>query len=414
MEVVAVVYGPGSVAPRRIFQAARRIGTEIVWVVPQPLANTPIVTVLERLGTVVTGEAADVGLCRELQRRLVAGVVTFSEDRILLTAELASQLNLRYQDAGSIRTVRSKIGQRKRFDAVGIPSPRFLRLEKEADWDLIATQLRFPVVVKPEVGTGSVDTTLVQSAATLGAARVSLPQIDPSRPFIAEEYLPGVELPHPWGDYVGVDILYQDGSPRYCAITGKFALAYPFRERGGYCGKYAVPEATLREVEALALAATAAFGFQDGFAGVEIKLAPEGLRVIEVNGRLGAWVDELARSSGFEELVEDALRVALGRQVPPRPANDFNISRSTARIPFAYTLHAPNGATALSGFNAAAARQIHGVTSVQPLTKIGEATKWQMGAKGAIAVLSGEAGSLDSLASVALEIEEQVFAQYVF
>ena len=62
----------------------------------------------------------------------------------------------------------------------------------------------------------------------------------------------------------------------------------------------------------LATAALRALGVRTGGFHTEIKLTPDGPRVIEVNGRLGGGVPEMLLQASGESLMRLSMRVALG------------------------------------------------------------------------------------------------------
>jgi biotin carboxylase len=105
-----------------------------------------------------------------------------------------------------------------------------------------------------------------------------------------------------------------DGST-HVAITGKFPLEPPFREQGGF---WPAPLPIEDETAILALVdrSLAALDIPVGITHTEVKLTPAGPRVIEVNGRLGGHIHDLAQRSAHLDLVRANALAALGRPVP--------------------------------------------------------------------------------------------------
>jgi biotin carboxylase len=95
------------------------------------------------------------------------------------------------------------------------------------------------------------------------------------------------------------------------AITGKFPLAPPFRETGNFWPP-AIDHGEAERIGSLATRALAALGVRSGITHTEIKLTPDGPRIIEVNGRLGGGIAELAQWAGGCDLITVAGRLALG------------------------------------------------------------------------------------------------------
>jgi biotin carboxylase len=97
----------------------------------------------------------------------------------------------------------------------------------------------------------------------------------------------------------------------HLAITGRFPLAPPFRETGFFIPATITGDQQ-SEVLGLAGETLRALGLQVGSAHTEIKLTSEGLRVIEVNGRIGGGVPDMLRLASGVEIVTLAMRAALG------------------------------------------------------------------------------------------------------
>ncbi len=131
---------------------------------------------------------------------------------------------------------------------------------------------------------------------------------------LLEQYLPDGPV-QPGGfeaDYVSVETVVELGRMTHLAVTGRFPPAPPFRETGFFIPA-TLPREQIPEVLDLAGQALRALGFAVGTAHTEVKLTPEGPRVIEVNGRIGGGVPEMLRLVAGVDLVQATIRAALGR-----------------------------------------------------------------------------------------------------
>jgi biotin carboxylase len=213
-----------------------------------------------------------------------------------------------------------KYAQRVALQRAGLPVPGFWRIpdEQQDSWRELEAAVKFPAVLKPRRGEGSRDTVRVSSFEQLhsmvaeahGAAGPQRPEL------VLEEYLP--DRPQAAGkhfaDYVSVESLVSDGQISHLAITGRFPPADPFRETGFFipCALEADQCAAIAEV---ARAAVEAIGIDIGLLHTEVKLTPQGPRVIELNGRIGGGVPEMLADATGVELLPLALRVALGESI---------------------------------------------------------------------------------------------------
>ena len=117
-----------------------------------------------------------------------------------------------------------------------------------------------------------------------------------------------------FADYVSVESLVSHGRISHFAVTGRFPLAEPFRETGFFIPADISP-AQLKSVLESATGALRALGVRTGDFHTEIKLTPDGPRVLEVNGRLGGGVPEMLFEASGESLMRLSMRVALGEEI---------------------------------------------------------------------------------------------------
>jgi hypothetical protein len=147
-------------------------------------------------------------------------------------------------------------------------------------------------------------------------------------------------------------------------VTGKLRLVPPFRE----CGQFwpARLDAVLEEsVLRLADQAIKALDVATGVLHTEIKLTPDGPRIIEVNGRVGGYIPELARRAASIDLVDVAAWIACGERVDIRPID-------LDRVFFQFTTTAPTEFGTVSAIcGGDALKDVAGVTGYQPFVRRG-------------------------------------------
>ncbi|MEU4805364.1 hypothetical protein [Actinosynnema sp. NPDC023587] len=297
-----------------------------------------------------------------------AGIVTYSERGLRPAADLALRLGLPFHDAATTRALTDKWAQRRALAAGGVPVPRVRRVARAGDWADAVAEVGLPAVLKPAHGGGSIDTHLVRDADTGGRIAAALlaggsPGFEPGGALVLEEYLRGRDTA-PFGDYVSVESAVVAGRVEHIAVTGKLPLLPPFRERGNFWPP-ALSDDEQAEVTALAARAVGACGVTGGLTHTEVKLTPDGPRVIEVNGRLGGDLDELTGFVTGRSLVEVAGRIALGQPVDvpraPRGRVWFHQRHVWPRVPA--ELVAIDGVEEL--------RALPGVSSYRPLARPG-------------------------------------------
>jgi len=398
-----VVYGRGSATPRGIVAAAR--GTaDVVF-----LANTSSPQAGELVGLPAGVNVMDIGgmsdpeVCRLAAALRPAGIVTFSDARLRLTAAIARRCGLPFHAPATADALIDKLRQRRALSAHGVQSTGCVAVRQAGDVPAALSEVGLPAVLKPRGGSGSFRTCLVTSEAETIAMLTEFLDAAPAGPrdYILEEYLPGDPgaIGEFWGDYVSVESVVCAGEPTCLAITGRLPQLPPFRDTGLFMPALLDPgqaSACLR----LERASLAALGIAHGLTHTELKFTPSGPRVIEVNGRMGGHIaDALHRSAGLD-LLGIAVRTALGESVT-RTEPVFR------RVTFQYFLAAPSdqvrpGRPAVLDELAA----VPGVDAVDAQVPAQWRPDWRAGTEWNLGTVYGSAGDHDELRETLARIYE--------
>ncbi|MFF0223659.1 acetyl-CoA carboxylase biotin carboxylase subunit family protein [Streptomyces sp. NPDC004629] len=414
--VLLVVYDTGSLAPTRLAEAALRNDCALVFVTAKTEHAQEMIPTLEMVGSVVnTAGRTEEETLRRLRELRPAGILTFSEFQIATTVRLADALGLPYHRSADLAAITHKDRQRERFAETGVDSIRMRTITRPDQAADAMAHVGLPAIIKPVVGASSRNTVAVTTAEECEAALAAMfgPSATESAgpaetTVMMEELLIGRAAPSPWGDYIAVDCVANGDDVRPVFVTSKFALAEPFRERGGYGGHSVVPEDEVRQVRDLACRAVRALNIH-GIADVEIKLTASGPRVIEVNGRLGAWVDDLAVRSGTSDPADVAVRAALGR---PYETPDV---KKDGPLAFHYLIVPPKGARRVRAIRTVGAlRRLPHVDRVSVLTEPGAGVDWRIGARANVAAVTGSTATHQELAETVAAIESADWIDYEY
>ncbi|MEU4078208.1 hypothetical protein DEJ45_18985 [Streptomyces venezuelae] len=425
LPVLLVVHDEGSAAPMRILAAARGLCRVVLLCEPD---RPRVAEGLRSVGR--HAEIADVtGLDTEAVGRLAAGfdpagVVTFSERRLRLTASVAEACGLPFHTGEAVHVLTDKFRQRRALAEHGVQDtrcavvPRAGGADDGDGLDAALARVGLPAVLKPRTGAGSVDTCLVRSADECRSRLAEFTQgrDDPGE-FVLEEYLPGDpdQAGPGWGDYVSVESVVVDGEPRTVAVTGKLPLAPPFRETGHLLPAPLAPGAAA-DVVRLERRALRALGVRHGVTHTEIKLTPAGPRVIEVNGRLGGHMAELVQRSLGYDLVAAALRLALGLPVDsPETPPGHGRGAGPGGVAFHFKVVPPPGAPPPDRTSLVERlMEVPGVDLVDlaDLTEIPVRSGWRAGTAGAVGVVYGSAPDHAELRKVLDRLRELLDAAW--
>ena len=287
---------------------------EVVWIVVDGADGGEVPRkLLDRLGATIDVSHHDLSAAVDsLSAANVAGLAAFRDGQLVVAAELARRLSLPGMSPEAATAVTNKLLQRQVLAAAGVAQPGFWDLAGGLDAELLentANAISYPAVIKPVAGAGSQGVLLVSSPAELSATY--RPEIEQ----LVEEYMPDtVDHDQRFGSYVSVESAVSGSDVSHLAISGRFLLSEAFRENGIFIPA-ALDDTTTSQVLELATAAIRALDVRDACLHIEIKLTPDGPKIIEVNGRVGGGPPAVLRSVSDVSLFRVAAEIALGHPV---------------------------------------------------------------------------------------------------
>jgi SagB-type dehydrogenase family enzyme len=312
-----VAYDEGAASPMEIGRALGELGTVEFAVVDTPHVHRAM-PLLRHYGDVTSLD----DLLHDPPARPRAVVLTFSERLLIQTARLAEVVGGYGHSPQTAVALADKVAQRALVARAGVDLIRHRAVGDLSELDEAIRHVGFPAVVKPARGGASQHTFLVAEPWQAGEVAAALARHDgvPDG-FIVEEYLAGRTEPG-FGDFVSVESVVVDGRITHLAVTGKLPLARPFRETGNFWPSH-IGASDIRQAEGITSAVLEALDVRFGICHTELKLTPAGPRLIEVNGRLGGFIAELAHRAVGLDLVRVAGLVASGEE-PELPKLDLD------------------------------------------------------------------------------------------
>jgi biotin carboxylase len=392
---LAVFDDTTSISVLPFFEITRAYCT-IVWVIGWAEKKHPT-RMLSRFGEVadVTGmDEADA--VEHLAGLGLDGVVVFNDPPIRLAAAVADRVGLPFHTPHTARLLTDKMEQRAALRDAGLPVPAFAAIHRGQ----VAAGVPFPAVLKPRAGAGSRDTFKVTSAEQVAEA---LAECDQDEEFILEEWLPDRTSEQTLSaDIVSVESVVRDGVIEHFMVTGRFPFAPPFRETGNFMPSD-FNRADKDAVAELAGLAIEAMGVRHGILHTEIKVTPDGPRIVEVNGRLGGGgVPQLMDRIGGPSLRTWAVRLALGDDIGPIPV------LPESPIAFHRWIVAPQEATSVESIEGLdEVRALPGVASAVVNKPAGSALDYKEGSPtGHVVKLEGLVSSHREL----LELDQKIWS----
>jgi predicted ATP-grasp superfamily ATP-dependent carboligase len=304
-------YAPGALGPFELLRNLRSVAN-IVVAVPEQFRLDPGVIMLSQFFEPIffdpNGELPDASGCD--------GVFCYSDLLARTTAEVAQRYGFLGQSPETAHALTDKGVQRRTLAEHGVDTIRSATLRQPQDWQQAVDFVGLPAVLKPCAGGGSRNTYLINETGT--GARIVEHLLTPGTngpsetTMILEELLTGVDQGQ-HGDYCSVETITVGGVMTHLPVLSKFKMGHPFRETGQFWPSH-LNEAVQEQAREVTTATLRALGSLEGLTSTELKLTPDGPRVIEVNSRLNGFVSDMSTHSGGPNLFVAAAQAAVGKQ----------------------------------------------------------------------------------------------------
>ncbi|MBA2474359.1 MAG: ATP-grasp domain-containing protein [Actinobacteria bacterium] len=293
---------------RRAIVRARELGVRVVAVDRNPEAPG-----LAEADVAETVDFSDVSAVTRIGRREgVAGVLTVSADRAVpVVAAVAEALDLPGIGSETAHAMTHKVAMRRRLAEAGVPQPRFASVRTLREGRHALETVGLPAVLKPADSGGQRGVFRLASEDDLDAHLHAALADSPTGEAIVESFHEALEL-NGLALARGGEVVPLTLSDRLRPAGIGFGVGwihvYPAH----------LDEDVLAEAEHVVSRAVRALGLRDGIAFPQLLVSADGsVRVIEVAARIpGGQMADLARHAIGLDLVEIALRQALGVEVP--------------------------------------------------------------------------------------------------
>ncbi len=253
----------------------------------------------------------------------IDGAVTFWEDDVKLLAALCEKFKWIGPSPETAENARNKYAMRNALHAAGVPSPRHALVKSEADLEEAVKTIGFPAVIKPAFGADSEFVVEVKTAEDAREAysyvsKNAVPKFNPiftfnQDHFVLEEYLNGIE--------VSVESVTQDGVTTVAGVIEKKLMREPYFVEEGDSAPSRFEGETMERIKDVVVKANAALGICNAISHAEVKVTPEGPKIVEVAARMGGdYIWDWVKLVWGVDLVENALAIALGEPVSASPA----------------------------------------------------------------------------------------------
>jgi biotin carboxylase len=291
---------------RAIIRHARELGLRVAAIDGNPDAPGLRLADVPR----VVDFASPDGVVEQVRDLDVDGVLTVQAERLVpVVAALAEGLGLPGIGTDTARLLTNKLAMRARLAEAGIPQPRFATARTAAEARRAAAEIGFPAVLKPADSAGQAGLARIESVGDAEAHIAAAVAASPAGEAVLEEYVEGTEMN-------GI-VVVQDGEVLATVLCDR--LRPPGRGFGvSWLHVYPPTVEGDRRAEALRVAADTvrALGLETGIGFPQLIATAEGnVAVIECAARIGGMMAEHLQHALGIDLLQIALRLALGERV---------------------------------------------------------------------------------------------------
>ena len=194
----------------------------------------------------------------------------------------------------------------KAFKAHQVESPWYYIIDTIDQLQELISKVTYPCILKPTDNAGSRGVTLVKTKDELLEAYQYSSSQSRGGQVILEEYMTGPE--------VSVEVMVVDNEPHVLTVTDKLTTGAPYFVEMGHNQPSMLPATDVAKIEDLAKRAVLSVGINCGPAHVEIKLTPEGPKMVELGARMGGdcITTHLVPLSTGIDMIQATIDVALG------------------------------------------------------------------------------------------------------
>lgn len=296
-----LVFGVGELQKSIIYRA-KNMGLFVVGIDPCPDAYCrDDVDAFEIVG----GQDYE-GTIAVAEKYNVSAVVTAATDKpLVMMARVAAALRLKFYSVETAQISTDKFLMKQCFEHDGIPCAKGRLIHNVEE----ASELNYPVIVKPRDNSGSRGVVLCKDKEELKAAIEDALSFSKKDTVLVEEFIEGQEY--------SIESLHFDGKDEVIQFTEKTTTPFPYNVELGHKQPANLTYAQKSEIRDLVRKIGKSLKFQNCGSHTELKINNRGIFIIETSPRLGGdyITSTLTPLSTGINLEDQLLNIALGNKV---------------------------------------------------------------------------------------------------
>lgn len=279
--------------------------------------DAPGMALADAAFVVDTGDAK--GAVEISRREGVEGALTLCTDFPMVTVAAVNEaLGLAGLRPEAAARATHKGLMREAFERAAVPMPRYVRTHDDAGIARAVGGIGLPAILKPTSSSGSRGVFKLSGAGEMEQAIAHVRSIaGRDGEVLVEEFVDGPE--------VSVETVSCGGEHHVIAITDKQTTGSPHWIETGHSQPSLLPGRVRKEIARVARLGLDALGIMGSTAHVEIKVAGDSPKIIEIGARLGGdfiTTELVPRSTGVN-MVRAAIELALGNAPDLKKTRDF-------------------------------------------------------------------------------------------
>ncbi len=230
-------------------------------------------------------------------------VLSTSDSYVQVAAELGKKLNLPHTNPDAILKCRDKYFLKQTLEKLGYPYIRTVTSDLEPPFS-------YPLVVKPNPGTGSIGVQLIESRRQLTSHLSKI-----RGPHLLQEYIDGEEY--------SAEVVMQSGELHMLGITKKYLGPHPYFVEIGHDFPAVMNEEHTKTIGEMIKNVLNEFDYNFGPIHVEFRIKQGQIYLIEINPRLaGGMIPILIEQAKGISLLKNILHMYLGKTPTFKPKRE--------------------------------------------------------------------------------------------
>ena len=269
-------------------------------------------------------------ILEECRRIKPDGVCSIASDLASITVNyVAEKLGLPCNQTKYSGIQTNKYEMRKALREVGLPCPKFVRVEKTSDFKSLLADFSFPVIVKPTDRSGSRNIMKLECLVGIEDAVAAACDVSFEKKAIIEEFLTGNEY--------SMETITYKGKHHFLAVTKKYTTGAPHFIETGHKQPSDLPEEIIEKAKTIIFKALDALHVENSAGHSEFRVDENGnINIIEIGARMGGGCigSDLVYLSTGNDFVNMVIDISCSRS----PVFIFNEAPRKVEIKFFFDL----------------------------------------------------------------------------